>query len=97
MPTYEYKCENCGHVFEEFQSMSDDPLDECPKCGGKVQRLIGPGAGLIFKGSGFYLTDYKKSSSSPATTNGNGSPKKTEPVAATPKTEKPSTTDKKPD
>ncbi len=73
MPTYEYRCDACGHVFEEFQSMKDDPLTKCPKCGGKVQRLIGPGAGLIFKGSGFYLTDYKKSISSPTTAkSGNG-------------------------
>ncbi len=67
MPTYEYKCEKCGNVFEELQSITDDPVKECPTCGGKVHRLIGAGAGLIFKGSGFYLTDYKKSNSSPAT------------------------------
>jgi len=66
MPTYEYKCDNCGYTFEEFQAMTDAPLEKCPKCGGKVQRLIGAGAGLIFKGSGFYLTDYKKFNSSPA-------------------------------
>ena len=75
MPTYEYKCEKCGNVFEEFQSMKDDPISVCPNCGGKVQRLIGSGAGLIFKGSGFYLTDYKKSNSSPATSNGESKPK----------------------
>ena len=93
MPTYEYKCDSCGYVFEEFQSMKDDPLSKCPKCGGKVQRLIGPGAGLIFKGSGFYLTDYKKSNTSPSTSGGNGSAKKTEP-ASTPKTEKSTAGDK---
>ena len=60
MPTYEYECTKCGHVFEAFQSMSDKPLASCPKCKGKVKRLIGPGAGVIFKGSGFYATDYKK-------------------------------------
>jgi len=64
MPTYEYKCENCGFVFEEFQSMNDVPINKCPKCKGKVRRLIGAGAGMIFKGSGFYLTDYKKSNAS---------------------------------
>jgi putative FmdB family regulatory protein len=69
MPTYEYKCENCGNVFEEFQPITDEPLKKCPTCGGKVHRLIGAGAGLIFKGSGFYLTDYKKSNSSPASPN----------------------------
>ncbi len=61
MPTYEYECEACGHGFEEFQSMSDKPLRKCPKCKKqKLQRLIGSGAGIIFKGSGFYETDYKR-------------------------------------
>jgi putative FmdB family regulatory protein len=60
MPTYEYKCNACGHRFEKFQSMSAEPIRKCPKCGKmKVQRLIGTGAGLIFKGSGFYITDYR--------------------------------------
>ena len=63
MPTYEYKCQDCGHTFEKFQSMKDIPLEQCPKCKGKVQRLIGGGAGVIFKGSGFYATDYAKSNS----------------------------------
>src|SRR5437764_12406412 len=63
MPTYEYKCTACGHRFEKFQSMSSDPIRKCPECGKmKVQRLIGTGAGLIFKGSGFYITDYRDSS-----------------------------------
>jgi len=57
MPTYEYECEQCGHVFTEFQSMTDDPVKECPECSGAVRRLIGTGAGVIFKGSGFYATD----------------------------------------
>jgi putative FmdB family regulatory protein len=59
MPTYEYRCKECGHEFELFQSMKDDPVECCPKCNGKVERLIGTGAGLIFKGSGFYATDYR--------------------------------------
>jgi putative FmdB family regulatory protein len=67
MPTYEYICEKCGHEFEKMQSMSDAPLKTCPKelCGkkqwgkGKVKRAISAGAGLIFKGSGFYITDYR--------------------------------------
>ncbi|MFA7159012.1 MAG: FmdB family zinc ribbon protein [Kiritimatiellia bacterium] len=63
MPTYEYECGQCGHVFEMFQNMSDKVLDKCPKCGGRIKRLIGRGAGIIFKGSGFYATDYGKSSS----------------------------------
>lgn len=60
MPTYDYECKKCGYNFEAFQSMSEEPLKDCPKCDGKLIRLIGKGAGLIFKGSGFYATDYKK-------------------------------------
>lgn len=65
MPTYEYDCTKCGLQFEVFQSMKDAPLKTC-NCGkkGKVRRKIGGGAGLIFKGSGFYITDYKKKSGS---------------------------------
>jgi putative regulatory protein, FmdB family len=63
MPTYEYECKNCSHSFEAFQSMSDSPLTSCPKCGSEVRRLIFGGAGVIFKGSGFYVTDKNKSSS----------------------------------
>ena len=62
MPTYDYECEQCGHVFEAFQSMSASLLETCPKCEGPVHRLIGTGAGLIFKGSGFYATDYRSDS-----------------------------------
>jgi len=61
MPTYEYECTKCKYVFEEFQAITDKPLQKCPKCGEKLRRLITGGAGLIFKGSGFYITDYKKS------------------------------------
>ena len=63
MPTYEYECKECRHHFEAFQSMSDKPLDECPKCGSEARRLIFGGAGVIFKGSGFYVTDRKGASS----------------------------------
>ncbi len=59
MPTYEYECEKCGHKFEVFQSITAEPLKKCPKCNGKIRRLIGTGAGLIFKGSGFYATDHR--------------------------------------
>lgn len=60
MPTYDYDCTACSHAFEEFQSITAAPLEVCPLCGGKVQRRINGGVGLIFKGSGFYLTDYKR-------------------------------------
>ncbi|MEW6506604.1 MAG: FmdB family zinc ribbon protein [Bacteroidota bacterium] len=59
MPTYEYKCLDCGHKYEIFQRITEEPADECPVCKGNVKRLIGMGAGPIFKGSGFYQTDYK--------------------------------------
>ncbi len=63
MPTYEYKCENCEHLFEHFQTMTSKPLRKCPKCGkNKLNRLIGSGAGIIFKGTGFYQTDYRSDS-----------------------------------
>jgi len=74
MPTYEYECESCHHHFEEFQTMTEKPIRKCPKCGKKVKRLISSGAGFIFKGSGFYITDYKKNSASIPNTK----PKKTE-------------------
>jgi len=65
MPTYDYRCRKCNHEFEVFQSITDDALTTCPKCHKRsLQRLIGAGAGIIFKGSGFYITDYKNSSSS---------------------------------
>lgn len=57
MPTYEYECPSCGNQFEAFQSMKDAPLSSCPQCGGGVQRIVSGGAGIIFKGSGFYSTD----------------------------------------
>ena len=60
MPTYEYKCTKCDHRFEMLQTMNEPPRKRCPECGCKVERLIGAGAGLIFKGSGFYITDYVK-------------------------------------
>jgi putative FmdB family regulatory protein len=62
MPTYEYECQKCHHRFELFQSIKDGPKRTCPKCRGRVKRLLGTGAGLIFKGSGFYVTDYRKPS-----------------------------------
>jgi putative FmdB family regulatory protein len=61
MPTYEYECLDCQHRFEKFQGIKDEPLKVCPECGGRLRRLIGTGGGIIFKGKGFYHTDYKKS------------------------------------
>lgn len=63
MPTYDYACDACRHEFEEFQSITAAPLRKCPSCGQpKLRRLIGPGAGVLFKGSGFYQTDYRSES-----------------------------------
>jgi putative FmdB family regulatory protein len=81
MPTYQYQCKNCGHALDELQSMSEPPLLHCPACDtDNLQRIMGTGLGLIFKGSGFYLTDYKKGSApSPATAS---TPKKPDPPPA---------------
>jgi len=62
MPTYEYECTKCEHTFERFQSMTDDPVKRCPECRCKVRKVYGSGAGIIFKGSGFYETDYRSES-----------------------------------
>lgn len=63
MPTYEYQCDACNHKFEEFQSISADPLTKCPECKKKkLRRLFSTGGGLLFKGSGFYITDYRSDS-----------------------------------
>ena len=63
MPTYDYVCEACEHAFELFQSIKEDAKKKCPKCGKlKLRRLIGPGAAIVFKGSGFYKTDYRSES-----------------------------------
>jgi len=86
MPTYEYTCPKCGHNFEAFQPMKDAPLKKCPKCGKTgVKRLIGGGAGLIFKGTGFYITDYKnKGSGSAASPSSGKSESKSDTKPATP-------------
>ncbi|MEK6728256.1 MAG: FmdB family zinc ribbon protein [Candidatus Omnitrophota bacterium] len=76
MPTYDYECTSCGHAFELFQKISDRHLEKCPKCNKKVRRLIGSGAGIIFKGPGFYATDYRKGSKNdPAKAKGPACPK----------------------
>jgi len=65
MPTYEYECLSCGITFELFQKMSEPPLDKCVKCQGSVRRVVSGGTGVIFKGSGFYITDYGKKDKKP--------------------------------
>ena len=69
MPTYEYECADCGHSFEKTQSMSDEPLQVCPECSGRVRRVINGGMGVIFKGSGFYVNDSKGSNPAAASKN----------------------------
>jgi putative FmdB family regulatory protein len=95
MPTYDYACDACGHEFELFQSITAAPETKCPKCGKKkLRRLIGPGAALVFKGSGFYQTDYRSESykkaaaaektaaAPPAAKDGAGKTKSKEPAKA---------------
>ena len=93
MPTYEYECEKCAYTFERFQSMTEKPLRVCPKCKArKLRRLIGAGSGIIFKGTGFYETDYKrkeqKTEPKPSADTGakeaKKEEKKTEPASASP-------------
>ncbi|MDR2757999.1 MAG: zinc ribbon domain-containing protein [Spirochaetaceae bacterium] len=90
MPTYEYECKSCGYLFEAFQTMSEDPLTSCPQCGKEVRRLINGGSGIIFKGSGFYVTDKKggsKPAASPAKPAGEGTSDKSKTVPSAPKAE----------
>lgn len=67
MPTYDYRCKDCNSTFEHFQKMTDKPLEVCDACGGELKRLIGAGLGPIFKGTGFYQTDYKSGNGSNST------------------------------
>lgn len=82
MPTYEYRCPECGTDFEKFQSMSDEPVAECLKCNAKAQRRMSAGAGLLFKGSGFYITDYRNDSYKKAAESDKGGSSKGEPKPA---------------
>jgi putative FmdB family regulatory protein len=76
MPTYDYHCQACGHRFEEWQQISDAKLRKCPKCKKpKLERLVGAGAGLIFRGTGFYVTDYKRKGSSGGSESSSGGSK----------------------
>jgi putative FmdB family regulatory protein len=77
MPTYGYACENCGHEFDEFQSITAEPLRKCPSCGKlRLKRLIGTGSAIIFKGSGFYATDYRSDNYKTAAKSDSGTPSK---------------------
>ena len=89
MPTYDYQCEACNHEWELFQSMNDSPDKRCPKCKKqKAKRLLGLGAGLIFKGTGFYETDYKKKSGGEPKDNSSSSSGSTDTGTSSTKTEK---------
>jgi putative FmdB family regulatory protein len=77
LPTYGYRCTNCGHEFEIHQRMSDESLTVCPKCQGKLRKVIYP-TGAVFKGSGFYTTDYKSSSGKPSANGSSGAEKASE-------------------
>jgi putative FmdB family regulatory protein len=89
MPTYDYQCEACNHEWELFQSMNDSPVKRCPKCKKqKAKRLLGLGAGLIFKGTGFYETDYKKKSGGEPKDNSSSSSGSTDTGTSSTKTEK---------
>lgn len=89
MPTYDYECTKCGHDFEAFHSISAEPLQDCPECDGKVKRLIGAGAGILFKGSGFYHTDYRSAGYKKAAAND-------KPKESTPKKDQKSASKKSP-
>src|SRR5215207_1243022 len=97
MPTYEYQCDACRNRFEKFQSMTAAPIKKCPKCGkNKVRRLVSAGAGIIFKGSGFYITDYRDAAykDKAKAETGGGETKSTETKAGD--TAKPAATEAKP-
>jgi putative FmdB family regulatory protein len=103
MPTYDYKCEACGHTFEKFQRITAAPIRKCPQCGkNKVKRLLGTGGGLIFKGSGFYITDYrsegyKSAAKADSGTSGTGGGSDNGKASGTPSTSStPSSTESKP-
>ncbi len=100
MPTYEYECRSCGYKFDVFQKITDKPIKRCPSCRKmKARRLIGRGAGIIFKGSGFYQTDYRSESYNKSASEekslSDASVKKDEPKAPTPASQQESKADKK--
>jgi putative FmdB family regulatory protein len=90
MPTYEYACQKCGYEFEKFQSIKDEPVKRCPTCKGKVVKKFSSGAGLLFKGSGFYITDYRSEGYKSAAKSDSSAPSSSAPAPAPAST--PSTT-----
>ena len=88
MPTYAYRCPSCGHEYERLQKITDKTLAKCPECGTRGQRQISGGAGLVFKGSGFYITDYKRAGDKPSTGDEGVKPSDT-PAKPKPDTKKP--------
>jgi putative FmdB family regulatory protein len=85
MPTYEYLCQKCSHRFETWQKMTDEPLTICPECGGHIRRVLYP-TGIIFKGSGFYITDHRNGNGSSSVNGSHDGAKKAEGSSETPKT-----------
>jgi putative FmdB family regulatory protein len=97
MPTYGYRCGNCGHQFEIQQRMADEPLTTCPKCQGKLSKILYP-VGISFKGSGFYTTDYKAATKTPDGSSSNGTaPSKEGSSESKPETKSESTSESKPE
>lgn len=100
MPTYEYRCLTCSHEFEAFQSISAEPLKICPECGQEVKRLISAGSGFLFKGSGFYVTDYRSNNykeRAQKESDGPSSSEKTEKTSTGTSTPPPTSTTAKPE
>ncbi len=92
MPTYSYRCPECGHEYQQRQRISDDSRAECPQCSARGERVISGGGGIVFKGSGFYITDYKRAGEKKASDDGKKAPKKD---AKTDKTKTPPKSDAK--
>ena len=95
MPTYTYRCDTCGHGFEAVQRFADDPLTECPECGAPIRRVIQP-VGVVFKGSGWYINDSRKSSGAKNSSESSSSTESSESTTKTDKTETKSASDKTP-
>ncbi len=92
MPTYEYECRKCGRHFDQSQPMSAKPLTRCPQCKGKIRRVISGGSGILFKGSGFYATDYRSSSYKEKASKEKSGAKESQPCSGTPSGEQSRTT-----